>query len=681
MVIGEPTPPGPAGFHKGTNVGPIGGWILAGGLVFILLGGILGTRPGATTTSPGGVTVMLLVAVLAASAGVIAQIRVPAAQPVQPFVGLAAAAAALLALSPITPLVETPPLPLFVLVAPWRYLLTPLLVHFAFSIGWPHRHREWEGMVVGWYLLHVALLVAAIGGLATAEAPLFETVDGVILRHVLEPLAIATAVVALGLAFASHSRRGPQRRATAWALVAVVLGTLPWGLANFLPVFATPLDGPMTVARLALAALPACGLAAVLSLPLVNPVLRDLQAHRFAQRILEDSELGETLRDLATVFRTALQADGVTIRIATPPVMITEGDTRPAATEAIAPDVETLDDQRTLVAPVGRAGQPLGEVRLDAVTAGAFGRREREWLLAFLLPVASALRARRREHLLRTRNRQVAEDAVEASNGLLASVTRLPQAAMDETLAVPPPVDASEVLSQLSDGLEGVSRRSDDLELAATDARTRIRDANDQVAQALDALRAFANDLLRLSTWAEAIAASNQSVSGVAFRTNLLANNAALEATRAGSAGKTFGVLAEEIRRLADATAESSGSIETATKSLGEEIDSRIAALEALQASLVAAIRESEAGEDAARRVADTAGEVLGYARALKPAVEEAYAVARRRSARDDKLTVTTERLLSEREALARSLAEHRSAIDAVRLGLDRLGRPTGTRH
>jgi hypothetical protein len=505
-------------------------------------------------------------------------------------------------------------------------------------------------------------------------------VDGVIVRRVLEPLSVATAVVALGLALAARRRRGPQRRATAWALLALALGTTAWAIAPFVPTVNTPLDGTVSIARLALAAVPLLGLVAVLSLPLVNPINRDLQAHRLAQRLLEDSELGEALRDLATVFRTALQADGVTIRLATPPLTITEGDTRPVPSDAIAPDVETLDDQRTLVAPIGRAGQPLGEVRLDAVTAGAFGRREREWLMAFLLPVASALRARRREQLLRERNGQVVEDAVQASSGLHSALSRLPQAAFDETLAVPPAVDASEVLAQLSDGLEGVSRRSDDLEAASTDARTRIRDANDQVAQALDALRGFTSDLLRLATWGEAIALSNQSVSGVAFRTNLLANNAALEATRAGTAGKTFGVLAEEIRRLADATAESSAAIEAATKSLAEEVASRVAALEALQATLVAAIRESEAGEDAARRVAEISGEVLGYARSLKPALEEAYAVARRRSARDNRLTTTTERLLSEREGLAQSLGEHRAALEVVRLGLDRLGRSAGAR-
>jgi chromosome segregation ATPase len=382
---------------------------------------------------------------------------------------------------------------------------------------------------------------------------------------------------------------------------------------------------------------------------------------------------------MAAMLRSTFEADGASIRLSTPRLSVTEGDARPDTSDEIAPETETIDDQRVLVAPIGRASDPLGEVRLYSQHAGAFGSRERAWLTAFLLPVGAALRARRREQLLRERAGTLARDVFDAAGELQHSLGRLPANPRDDGLAVPPAVDASEVLGQLSDGLEGVTRRSDDLEVAAMDARTRIRDASDEVAQALDALRTFTNDLLRLGTWNDAIAASNQSVSGVAFRTNLLANNAALEATRAGSAGKTFGVLAEEIRRLADATASSSSAIEDATRALAEELASRVAALEAVQTSLVAAIRESETGEDAARQVADTAGVVLSHARSLKPAVEEAYAVAKRRSARDDKLTTTTERLLEERNVMAAALSEHRTAVDRVREVLERLGRGPGS--
>lgn len=678
--MSEITPQGRLGFHMGTLAAVKAGWPLAAAAAFLALGVALGTRAGIASTSPGSVTILILLATLSGGAGAVALLRTATAPPTRPFVGLAATVAALLSLTPVATLSTDLPLPFFALLSPWRYALAPLAVHFAFAVGWPHRQRNWAGVVIGWYTLHLAMLIAAIGGHAANELPLLEVVDATFRARILEPAGVVTAFAALTVAMASPNRSGAQRRAVGWALAAIALGLGPMILSLAMPGIDVTVDGAMTATRLALALVPFLGLAALMALPFVNPMQRDLLSAHHATQVLDETDLQAALRNLARTLAEVFEVEGVTVQVATPPIRITEGTVRAAGEQQVALEAETSDDQRTLHAPIGRAGDPLGQVRLDARYAGAFGRREREWLATFLLPIASALRARRREQLLREQAMGVLRDVLDASSEIRDALGRLPANGDGDQIAVPPAVDASEVLGQLSDGLEGVSRRTDDLEAMAGAARAQVREASDEMAQALDALRGFAGELLRLQTWGDEISASNQAVSGVAFRTNLLANNAALEATRAGSAGKTFGVLAEEIRRLADATSESSSAIDQATATLAHEVARLGEALELVQSSLLAAIRKSELGEDAARRMTETAGSVLGHARSLRPAVEEAHAVARRRSARDLRLTDTLERFIAEREQLTRTMAEHRATLDGVDEVLQRIGKGSAGR-
>ncbi len=188
-------------------------------------------------------------------------------------------------------------------------------------------------------------------------------------------------------------------------------------------------------------------------------------------------------------------------------------------------------------------------------------------------------------------------------------------------------------------------------------------------------MSAFNADLSRLARHSAEIAASNDTISGVAFRTNLVANNAALEATRAGAAGRTFGVLAEEVRRLADTTAATSAAIAEGTAALATEVAGVGFALEGTRHALAIAIREAEAGETAAQRLSDAAGELEDAVRSLRPAVAEASAVAARRSARDQHLTAAMERFMTERAGLSRALTVHRDAMDRLARALEQLGR------
>ncbi|HEY8062579.1 MAG TPA: methyl-accepting chemotaxis protein [Gemmatimonadales bacterium] len=614
-------------------------------------------------------------AVITASIGGVVLLRMPGDPVALPFVGLVAVVATLLALAPLDHPARPDALAAFLLVAPWRYALPPLVVHFTLEVGWAHRRQQWTGWVVGWYAIQLGMFLVVAIGLSMNEVPLIDAVDVTFRATILEPVGALAAVVCALLALTAAARGRALRRPLLWTIAAVIVGLGPLLLGELIPALVRPIDGAVTPARLALLALPLFGMIAVLALPFRDAVARDLSACRLAIGLMDGDDLLGGLRRIAEELHAAFGARGVSLRLVEPPLEVSIGEVMPrAASSTIGSDAEAGDDLQAFSAPIGRSANPLGEVRLEGRFNGAFGVTERQWLAAFLQPIAAVLRARRRELNGVQRNDLLAHQLSESLGALAVAAQRLPAPPTDESIAMPPLVDAREVLAQLSDGVTGVARHGEGLATTATEARDSARGISDSVARALDTLSALSADVARLGRHGEEIAASNDTVSGVAFRTNLVANNAALEATRAGAAGRTFGVLAEEVRRLADTTAATSAAIGRGTAALATEVSSVGFALEGTRHALANAIREAEAGEAAAQRLNDAAAELEDAARSLRPAVSEADAVAKRRTARDQHLTSTMERFLGERARLAHALTEHREAMDRIARALDHLG-------
>lgn len=131
-------------------------------------------------------------------------------------------------------------------------------------------------------------------------------------------------------------------------------------------------------------------------------------------------------------------------------------------------------------------------------------------------------------------------------------------------------------MHEMSATVHEVARNAEQASVAASDADKQARDGDKVVGEAIVQIEKLATEVVRssdamgvLEQESNKIGKVMDVIKAVAEQTNLLALNAAIEAARAGEAGRGFAVVADEVRGLAQRTQQST-----------EEIESLVAALQ-----------------------------------------------------------------------------------------------------
>lgn len=155
-------------------------------------------------------------------------------------------------------------------------------------------------------------------------------------------------------------------------------------------------------------------------------------------------------------------------------------------------------------------------------------------------------------------------------SALGASLTRLIEDQQQKASATTTTASkAIESAAAISGAIEEMNRSIREIERQSEES-TRIAQSAGEKALGAD------QSVIRLSDFSEQIVSVVGIIRAVAQRTNLLALNASIEAARAGEQGKGFAVVAQEVKALANQTAEATSQIESQIENVrGASIEAR----------------------------------------------------------------------------------------------------------
>ena len=242
---------------------------------------------------------------------------------------------------------------------------------------------------------------------------------------------------------------------------------------------------------------------------------------------------------------------------------------------------------------------------------------------------------------------QVSDKLVDAAGALSAVSHQVSQSSAqqaDATAAMAASVEQMTTsISQVADNAGNAQSKASEAGGLAAKSASLVRETIDGINQIAGSVDQASQAVRVLGENSERIFGIVGKINEIADQTNLLALNAAIEAARAGEQGRGFAVVADEVRKLAEKTAQSTQEITTMITSVQQRTRDAVQGMASGAAQVQEGITVAAHAGDAMRQVESGANEVFAMIDEISSALREQSSASEQISSNVERIALMTE--------------------------------------
>jgi twitching motility protein PilJ len=194
---------------------------------------------------------------------------------------------------------------------------------------------------------------------------------------------------------------------------------------------------------------------------------------------------------------------------------------------------------------------------------------------------------------------------------------------------------ASAAITDLADSIEQVSRNAQistevaakSVEIAGKGAET-VRRSIDGMDIIREQIQETSKRIKRLGESSQEIGDIVSLINDIADQTNILALNAAIQASAAGEAGRGFAVVADEVQRLAERSANATKQIEALVKTIQADTNEAVISMEQSTSNVVAGAKLAEDAGEALNEIETVSKQLADIIQSISQAARQQALVA-----------------------------------------------------